>query len=76
MEVEQKVFHQALLEYFEKLHKEMGRGGWTAENVENIVQELRSMVDVEKSGKTPKEIIVTVGHDIGPFGFKIDYVAR
>jgi len=76
MDINQQKFHQALLEYFEKLHAEVGRSGWNAESVEKITMHLRELVEVERTGKTPKEIRVNIHHNVGPFGIRIEYYTK
>ena len=71
MEITEREFHRAVLAYFEKLHKEVGRVGWTADNIEKVTKELRDLVAMDSKIKGREKVMVHLGHTFGPFGFKI-----
>jgi len=71
MEISEREFHRAILAYFEKLHKEVGRVGWTADNIERVTKELQGLVAMESKTKGREEVMVHIGHTFGPFGLKI-----
>ena len=72
MKIPEKEFHRALLAYFEKLHREVGNVGWTADNIKKVTKELRQLVFMDGKDLAREKVVVNIGRTYGLFRFEIN----